>query len=534
MNLSSVKLLSFGYLPKELPPAFCSVSLGAALPNLVLPKPTHTKCVTYSIPKGQFSRRNLQIPHPFGFIQLVQHLAHPPHCVIMRDHNAKCSISMSFVRENEKPENAVTNEGKRAIINRYPSLRRAKRAAILSAYDKLFLVKVDISQYYPSVYTHTLSWALLGRERAKELLRMPKAARQKEVDFALYAFADELDRLIRQTQDNQSVGIPIGPDTSHIISELIGCYFDQRLQSRFQGIRAFRYFDDFEIYVDGEEKAQEVLRFVQEILAEFQLSVSEAKAQIKRFPFEFEDAWVREINAYPFYAATENNIRQYFSLIFGLVDRHPDRATTVVKYALTTFERRTLAIKKANWPIFESLLLKTALIRPSCLEQVSRILETYRSMVDASKVGRTLIGLLNVHAPLNHHFEVVWALWMLKQFNIRLPLNLVPHMVAGGNALTLLVLFDLESNGLVEGGAIDPVLRQQIIASLDSGEDSSDWLLYYEAVQVKGWLLATARAEYQTLRTNGVTFYDQNATINTYPEPPVQAAARARFDHEPS
>lgn len=524
MPLDVQRLLAYGYLLKELPPVFTSVSLGQDPQNFVLPaaNPTNqTKCVTYSIPKGRFSRRNLHVPHPLGFIQLVQHLAHPPHELIMHTHNTRCATSMSFVRENHNIQNAISNDERRAIINRYPTLQRAKRAAILAAHDKLFLVKIDISQYYPSIYTHTLTWALLGRDRAKQLHRMGNA-RQAEVDYPIYRFADELDRLIRLTQENQSVGIPIGPDTSHVISELIGCYFDQRLDAEFPGLRAFRYFDDYEIYVDGEEMAQEVFRFAQEILAEFQLSISEAKAVIKRFPFEFEEAWVREINAYPFNPAIENHIRQYFSMVFGLIERYPDKAPTVIKYALRRFERRSSGISQENWPLFESLLLKTALVGPSCLDIVSRILETYRNFVDARKLATALVRLLEQHSSLNHHFEIAWALWMLKQFNIQLQATFVASIIRSGNPLVLLLLFDLEATGLVEGGPIAPALRQGLTDALNNREDAADWLLYYEAVAIKGWLTATPRPEYQTLVQSNVSFYDPNAHIGIYPVPTVQ------------
>jgi hypothetical protein len=520
MPLNAQTLLSHGYLLKELPPVFTSVTLGQNFGGIALPPANaanQTKCVDFSIPKGRFSRRNLKIPHPFGYIHLVNHLVSPASQVIMDAHNTQCNTSMSFVRENNNIQNAISNDDRRAIINRYPTLQQAKKVAILSAFDKLFLVKIDISQYYPSIYTHTLPWALLGRDRAKQLYRMPNNIRQLEPDFPTYNFADELDRRVRLIQEGQSVGIPIGPDISHVISELIGSHFDQRLNARFPGLRAFRYFDDYEIYVDGEERAQEILRFAQEILAEFQLSINESKAVIKRFPFEFEEAWVREINSYPFDSNIANHIRQYFSMIFGLVEQFPEKTSTIAKYALRTFERRTSTITQSNWPLFQSLLLKTALIAPSCLDIVSRILETYRQFVVPATVASTIIRLLEQHSSLNHHFEIVWGLWILKQFNIQLSTQFVALIIAGGNPLCVLLLLDMEASGLIEGGQIAQNLKQGLSDALNNRDDAADWLLYYEAAMVKAWLPAAVRPEFNTLSVNNVTFYDQNAQIGIYP-----------------
>ena len=519
MKIDPRKLVSFGYLPKELPPVFSSRTLGDALNSINLPKLTDTKCVDFSIPKGRYSRRKLQVPHPFNFIQLVKHLSHPSNWSMIRQHNNKCTFSTSFVQENddERIRKAISSEDSRALKYRYSSFRESRKAAILAAFDKLFVVELDISQYYPSIYTHTLTWALLGRTRAKEFLRLKPAARTAEADFDLYDFADKLDRLIRSAQENQSVGLPIGPDTSHIISEIIGCYFDQRLSEHFPGIRAFRYFDDYEILVESEEKAQEVLRFAQEILAEFQLSISENKATIYRFPFELEEEWVKEISLAPTHPTSENNLRRYFSSLFGLLQRFPTKGTTIVKYSLRTYERLSSPIRKNDWAVFEALLLKTALVAPGSLEIVSRILETYRRWVNPKNVDAVMVNILKIHAPLNHHFETVWALWGLKQFKRVLPRFLVEPLIDSNNPFVILMLLDLEHSGLVEGGRIDPTLRSVISNSLDSNEDKADWLLFYEGAMVKKWLTSTGRPDLQTLLDNDVSFYDTSASMKTYP-----------------
>jgi hypothetical protein len=516
MKIDPQKLASFGYLPKELPPVFTSESLGKCLSTMILPQLATTKCVEFSIPKGKYARRILQIPNPFNFIYLAKHLSHPQHWLLMRTHNNKCQYSMSFVKENDKIAAAISNDDARAIKYRYPSFRRAKLPAILASFDQLFVVKIDISRYYPSIYTHTLTWALLGRSRAKEFLKLKRPKQKLEPDFDAFDFADRLDKIIRSGQENQSVGLPMGPDTSHIISEIIGCYFDQRLNARFPDLHAFRYFDDYEIFVDTEERAQEVLRFTQEILAEFQLSISENKVSIKRFPFEFEEAWVKEINRVRPKPANESNIRQYFSNIFGLFEKYPEKTSTMVKYALRAFERRTTLVEKKNWPIFEALLLKTALVAPSSLEIVSRILESYRSWVNRDKVLKAMDKLVAYHATLNHHLEIVWALWIMKQFCRVLPARHVASLVHSSNPFVLLLMLDLESKGLIEGGKIESSLKTQIADALNSNEDQADWLLYYEAVEVKKWISAKKRQGFKPLRDGKVSFYDPAAVIKTY------------------
>jgi hypothetical protein len=355
----------------------------------------------------------------------------------------------------------------------------------------------------------------------KENLENKEKDRPLEPDFASYDFADKLDFFIRSCQDNQSVGIPIGPDTSHIIAEIIGCYLDIQIQNKFPDIKAYRYFDDYHIYLESEEKGQIVLRFIQQILAELQLSINENKLKLRRFPFEFEENWIKEINDVGFKLPTETKLKQYFSVLFGLANKNPEKSDTIFNYAFKTFEKRTTEITEDHWELFEALLLKSALIEPSTLEMVSRILETYRPFVKQDKVKSTLIKILENHCDLNHHFETVWVLWILKQFNIILPKVWVNKIINTTDTFSILVLLDLDQAGLVEG-SIDAAQKQSITDLLDTMGDKTDWLLYYEAVEIKKWVTATKRTDFQELAKQNISFYDNKAKIKVFDKPAVK------------
>jgi hypothetical protein len=99
-----------------------------------------------------------------------------------------------------------------------------------------YLLYADTSRYYTTIYTHSISWALHGKSVAKE----------RRHDKSL--LGNQLDELVRATQDSQSVGIPIGPDTSLIISEIIGTAIDLELRERLSAanikMQGHRYLDD--------------------------------------------------------------------------------------------------------------------------------------------------------------------------------------------------------------------------------------------------------------------------------------------------
>jgi len=86
-----------------------------------------------------------------------------------------------------------------------------------------------------------------------------------------------LDERIRKSQDDQTIGIPISPDTSFIIAETVLTAFDKLLVSKYTALRGFRYIDDMEFGFGTYREAQEALAQVRDILREFELSTNDTK-----------------------------------------------------------------------------------------------------------------------------------------------------------------------------------------------------------------------------------------------------------------
>jgi hypothetical protein len=520
------RLLSYGYLFKELPPPFTSVSFGNNCDLIIGLTYSTTRCIEYSIPKGQYARRLLHLPHPSNYFRLVDFICDPANWNILKTHYRKTAFSHSGVIENTEAGSFVLSKNNRAIKTNYDRLGDSKESTIIDSYDMLYELKLDISKYYPSIYSHSFTWAILGKERAKKLWRL-KGAKAAEPDYDLYKYADTLDTYIRSCQDDQTVGIPIGPDSSHILSEIIGTYIDDQLKLKFPEIKVSRFFDDFYIYVETEEKAQVALKFLQQILAEFQLTINESKLRIQKFPFPFQDSWVQEIGNSKIEKVNKESIKRYFNTLFTLAQRYTGNSSTILSYGLRTFEKRSTEIPESGWEVFEALLLKCMLIEPSILDVASRIFETYKPFLSKKKINEVLKKILQYHCELNHHFETVWALWIYKQLRLKLSMSIVKKIINTNDNFSILMLLDLNSKGLIEDGPITAAMMQEISDILDLGQ-TENWLLYYEAVEVKKWITATKRPEFDPLVIAGISFYDLNAEIKTF-DPPKKKVKKANI-----
>jgi len=508
------RLLSYGYMFKELPPPFNSVEFGQKANEIANLPIVLTRCIDFSIPKGQYSRRHLQLPNPIGFFCLVNHICDGQTWSIIERHIFKSRFSHSKTFENQEAGANVQNKDNRAIQTNYDSVSESKEKTVIDAYDMLFELKIDISKYYPSIYTHSFVWALLGKKRAKQLWKMKPAVRNAEADSIVYDLADKLDYYSRNLQDGQSVGIPIGPDTSHILAEVIGSYIDQELRKEFPNVKAYRYFDDYTLYFDSEEEAYSTLKCMQQILSQIQLSLNENKTKIRRFPFEFQQSWVKEIRSVSINRSNSSNLTLFFSTLFGVANRHSEVSNTIFAYALKAFEKGSVRIQEKDWEIFESLLLKSMLVEPSVLESASRILETYRQRVDKDRLNQVLQKILNTHIKLNHNYEVVWVLWILKQFRLRLKESYVDQIVQSEDNFSVLLMLDLNKMGLVEGGLSESVL--QSIADILDADLTANWLLYYQAVEIEKIVVAKKREGFKPFIDANISFYDTNQRIKIF------------------
>lgn len=405
-----------------------------------------------------------------------------------------------------------------------------RNAIIEKSTNKLIQVKVDISKFYPTIYTHTISWSFLGKRKAKEYFKKTRAEIDTligtgDVYAKLYRFSDELDTAIRACQDKQSIGIPIGPDTSHIVAEIIACRIDEEFKNRYSqiGVEACRYYDDYYLFVNTQDEADLVIKGIQKILNEYQLEVNDKKVEVNEFPFPFENDWVTDLHRFEFSKTNvTNSLKHYFSIIWGIGNKNRSRTDWVFKYSLRTFEFGTIKIPKKSWKVFENLLLKTALFQPAILDIVTRILLSYEHFLDANskvKIKNLIESVIKLHSPVNHSFEITWALWLAKSFKISIEEEIANLVIETKDSTSILVLLCIAKvENLVQGTPNFNILENEL---KDDILFSEFWLLAYEAVS-KGWLtpaetdLIDNNGFFKILKEKNIDFFDYSRQIPIY------------------
>ncbi|MCP3807736.1 RNA-directed DNA polymerase [Paenibacillus sp. Lou8.1] len=499
-------LIQRGFFPQELPPPFTTITLANNLNSISMENTATSKCITYDIPRVKLQRRHLAIPNPLHQIKLSQ--AIETNWSNLQAHFDKSKLSISRPISSEKRAVETSRTFGDLVSER-----------ILRSPDKRIVLKTDISRYYPTIYTHSLPWALHTKALAK-------VNRQDNY------YGNLLDRHMRNCQDGQTIGIPIGPDTSLIISEIIGSEIDSLLQTSIPNIQGVRYIDDYFLYFDTIAEAEKAHSVFHQILREFELDHNSEKTSINPLPENLLKEWVFDLQSSKVRfksIAQKNDIISYFSKAFDYIYKYPE--DFVLKYALE--RSKTFSVTHDNWSLYESLILKSMIVEPNTLQVSLEILLSYQSygyILDREKIAQTLKKIILHHSSFSHCYEVSWALWICQSLKIDLKSEVSHAISQMTNSIVILLALDLQSKGYISGINIDELdyyLKQNSIF-----EDQ--WLLTYES-QIKGWLSGEGfdRSEFFiSLQDHNVTFYDDKRQVETFIPKEIESVLEQIDQHE--
>ena len=493
--------IKYGYFPKELPPPFNTMSFAENSEKIhkewrnkgktIKKNFNETLCAIYSIPRINYSRRRISIPNPLHQYELTSLLVDNWEKIISFLKEAKLSASFPV----------IDNEQNRALITK-KTFSEYKRAYVRGSFNRLFEVRTDISRFYPTIYTHAIPWALHTKEIAKK---------QRSTNSLL---GNEIDKKMRSCQSGQTIGIPIGPDTSFLVAEIIATALDKKIIQKFKDIKGYRYIDDYHLFVKTQEEAEKLLKYLQSLFSEFELDINDTKTDIIKFPEPFEESWVIQIGMFPFAGNRYNQkkkIGQYFSLVFKLNKEY--NTDSILKYAIKRLY--SVRIYKDNWDFYESLLLKTLLAEPRLLPEIFNILYYYKDRVHVRFLKQVIDSILLTHSDKGHSFEISWSLWIAKTFKFKIRKKLAENIFNSNDVISRIVAFDLMNSGYISTDInIESTLNDLIPESFSN----ENWILTYEVLK-KGWV-SSEKLKYlknneyfKILKKYDISFYDDNLQV---------------------
>ncbi|HEX7724794.1 MAG TPA: RNA-directed DNA polymerase, partial [Candidatus Paceibacterota bacterium] len=379
-------------------------------------KPLITKTLDIVTPKSYLAWRNFNFLNPYIFYYLVSEITSKTNWKKIQKILAKQTLVASystpvFIKDKtEKP-------GKRAILN---WLQMAEKDLIKDCPQYNFLTVTDIKNFYPSIYTHSIAWAIHGK-------MFMKTARNR---FNSSLLGYRLDKLFQNACDGQTNGIPVGSMTSDLIAEVILADVDEKLTKKIKQLKIAdkvlisRYRDDYRILSEKTEHGQTVLASLNRILqSEYNLYLNQEKTN--SYDDILENAlrpWMQEVRRSTLlrriyrddYSDIENveYLKDALLEVYRIQKKFGGSAAITILGKLA--EKFYAGINFTNLnqdSILEitSILRKITLLREEATPQVFSILDVLLKKLPRKNTKKTLDAILNViKGRQDQDYQFIW------------------------------------------------------------------------------------------------------------------------------
>lgn len=404
------KLLCYGLFPERLEGIFSSENFGKwAIKNkgsINVENKKQFSLLSYKLTRNNNSPRFLSIPHPLGFFRLCK----------------KIDRNWNKINKNFK---AVPNYKKTSMI--IPNLsNKNKRLVSMSSYDqpvekeqiqldkqfgKKYFVHADISNFFPSIYTHSISWALVGKNRAK---------RNRSKNNYWY---NKLDKYIQNLQDGETRGIPIGTDTSGIFSELILARVDKKLEK----YDYVRFIDDYKCFCVSKEEAENFILDLALNIEKYRLTLNTKKTKILPLPQALHNDWVRKLRQFVDWGKIDklnkNRVLSFLDLSSDLFRENPDESP--IRYAAQVLKEK----EYKDYPAYSIILryfLNLCFLYPYIIDICDDFIKigvtTFHKAEDKIKniLKSAIENILKEHIKYRRSDVITWCLFLAIKYNIKL------------------------------------------------------------------------------------------------------------------
>ena len=436
MSLSKIKkqkifqqLAEFGYFSEQLPPCFNSKMYSDNIFELTkhIGSMTVTSPVSLSIYKNEKSRRIISVPNPKEFTRTLNLYKSNWNTIrrYTKSNNSHSKITKFDYSYNEFIDSIVFKDVHQIGSGYLENLL----VSIVKSAGYRYCLKVDIANFYNSIYTHSISWAICGKEEAKKMF-FGKITKSKD-----YILSEELDTHMCSLKSNETNGIIVGPYTSRIFSEILLAKVDQELGNL--NLRFTRYVDDYNFYFKSRLEIQNNLPKIQAVLSKYNLALNESKTEILEFPYHNYSNMSRVYKL----AYEENNILGVLNEA-GILFNNGEKGA--YKYALKLFENTSFPTEQAEAVL--ALLVNILLLAPQHGRYVIPYIIKNIDTIGKEKISVIINEELVVCSNNNLQQETLMLLYLAREIEMNIDGNALLNILKSGDDFSIIIALDIWKN----------------------------------------------------------------------------------------
>ncbi len=280
-------MVGFGLFAEKIPSFLTSENFLDYTKNLTLPLKMPPKdYIRYSSMRNTNVPRSLAIPEPLSYANQCYCLSQ--NWLLIQEH---------FRNKTSRHVYKVSRIHLRKLFSKqalfemnYKNFRTDGEPEQDIIIKSRYVAEADISTCFPSIYSHSISWSLVGKATAK--------ATSKPTEANVSLWYNQLDYYTRNMKFGETNGLLIGPHTSNLIAEVILTSVDEKLNNK--GFKYVRNIDDYTCYAETHEEAENFIIKLSDELAKYELSLNSKKTKILSLPKANVRNWVPKLNHFNF------------------------------------------------------------------------------------------------------------------------------------------------------------------------------------------------------------------------------------------
>lgn len=331
--------------------------------------------IIYSNKDGKYAWRRLELIHPVIYLSLLN--------TLLDDRNWETLKTVLGGTSANSPISCVSlpqlsTKGRQKAVQISSWLEHVEKKSIELALQFDYLFHSDIADCYASIYTHTIPWAIHGKQASKK-------GQGPEL------FGNIIDWHLQAMTYGQTNGIAQGSVLMDFVSELVLNYVDKELLLKNDSTkigrseyRILRYRDDYRIFVRNQSHGHVILRNLSEALAEIGMHLNTAKTtsseNIIHGAIKADKLEVSTI--YNDKSMKTFSLRNKLLIINTVSHKHPNGGAVVG--LLDKILQNLGSFKQNDVEEFTSILINISAGSPRCFPQVAAIVSRLMKLMSTT------------------------------------------------------------------------------------------------------------------------------------------------------
>jgi hypothetical protein len=272
------------YCEFDLPPYFTFGNLLTKLSDKIgntnlkdycLSKPRDYSNVNYVLlnnKDGKYAWRPYQLIHPAIYVSLAHKITEEIYWKVILERFKQFRLNEK-IKCYSLPVQSESDESDRAEQVKH-WWENVEQQSIELSLEYEYLLETDIADCYGSIYSHSIAWALHGKDFAKE--------KTNRIDESL--IGNIIDWHIQDMTYGQTNGLPQGSALMDFIAEIVLGYADLLLtaeldKNHITEYKIIRYRDDYRIFVNNPHTADIIAKNLTEVLFGLGLKINANKSK---------------------------------------------------------------------------------------------------------------------------------------------------------------------------------------------------------------------------------------------------------------